>query len=281
MKQPSPMPEYDVGAPLAQGRTASIHPWTEGWVVKLFRTEFGRETAAAERRNLLAAAAAGVAVPRPGDVVMLDGRVGLTMEAVAGPSMMERIMQAPGRLESFARELADLHLALHRLSAPAGIPPLARHLRGKIERAAALAPAERKAALRALAEMPAGNAFCHGDFHPGNLLVSPRGPVVIDWSDAGCGPPMADVARTSLLFSGHIALAAASPSAQAPMRRFHDAYLAHRLAAPDGDAEEVRRWFPVLAAARLAEGIAEQTDWLREQVRPLLGAWTRTIASSP
>lgn len=37
------------------------------------------------------------------------------------------------------------------------------------------------------------------DFHPDNVLLAARGPVIIDWPDATRGQPLADVARTSLL----------------------------------------------------------------------------------
>lgn len=42
--------------------------------------------------------------------------------------------------------------------------------------------------------------MCHGDYHPGNIILSPRGPVVIGWITACHGNAVADVARTVLLF---------------------------------------------------------------------------------
>jgi aminoglycoside phosphotransferase (APT) family kinase protein len=47
--------------------------------------------------------------------------------------------------------------------------------------------------------LPDGTTLCHGDFHPGNVLVTPRGLVVIDWSSASHGDPIGDVACTSRL----------------------------------------------------------------------------------
>jgi aminoglycoside phosphotransferase (APT) family kinase protein len=51
----------------------------------------------------------------------------------------------------------------------------------------------------ALARRPHGEAVCHGDLHPGNVIMSPQGPVIIDWIDASRGDPLADVARSVLL----------------------------------------------------------------------------------
>jgi hypothetical protein len=39
----------------------------------------------------------------------------------------------------------------------------------------------------------------HLDLHPGNVILTTRGPVVIDWSNAGVGPRGADVATTWIL----------------------------------------------------------------------------------
>ncbi|MGW1549107.1 aminoglycoside phosphotransferase family protein [Streptomyces sp. NPDC002346] len=36
----------------------------------------------------------------------------------------------------------------------------------------------------------------HLDLHPDNVILTGRGPVVIDWSNAGAGDPAADVAMT-------------------------------------------------------------------------------------
>jgi len=53
---------------------------------------------------------------------------------------------------------------------------------------------EKQQARRHLAALPDGNALCHGDLHPGNVLLTERGPVIIDCSAAtrgeavGCRP---------------------------------------------------------------------------------------------
>jgi Ser/Thr protein kinase RdoA (MazF antagonist) len=214
----------------------------------------------------------GLPVPSPREIVEANGRVGLVMEAVPGDSMMAHIMRSPERLSEFARRLAELHVAVNRLRAPADLPSFANVLTRKIRHAARLDEAEREGVLALLADLPAGETLCHGDFHPGNLLVRDGGMVIIDWSDASRGPAMADVARTSLLFAGHIAHQEGNPDAQAPMVRYHETYLEHRLAAADGDREAFARWRPVLAAARLAEGIEEQLDWLHAEVRRGLAA---------
>jgi aminoglycoside phosphotransferase (APT) family kinase protein len=42
-------------------------------------------------------------------------------------------------------------------------------------------------------------SLVHFDLHPDNVLMSPSGPVVIDWTNAHAGSPDADVAMTWII----------------------------------------------------------------------------------
>jgi aminoglycoside phosphotransferase (APT) family kinase protein len=46
-----------------------------------------------------------------------------------------------------------------------------------------------------------GTAIVHLDLHPDNVMLSPAGPVVIDWSNAGLGDPDVEVADLWLVMS--------------------------------------------------------------------------------
>lgn len=41
------------------------------------------------------------------------------------------------------------------------------------------------------------------DFHPGNIILSSRGPIIIDWMNALVGNQAADVTRSSMMFQSH------------------------------------------------------------------------------
>jgi len=101
------------------------------------------------------------------------GTDGLVMTRVEGMSMLDDLVAHPWRVRSHATLLADLHGWLHRLPAPPGLP----------------------------AHFGPGPALLHGDLHPGNVLLGPDGPMVIDWTNVAQGPPGADVAVTWLLMA--------------------------------------------------------------------------------
>ncbi|MBI4732423.1 MAG: phosphotransferase [Chloroflexi bacterium] len=151
------------------------------------------------------------------------------------------------------------------------LPPQRRRLENKLGSANPLPAFLKTAALTALEALPDGDRICHGDFHPGNILLTPARAVVIDWIDASLGNPLADVARTTIIALG------AAASSQIPDRAmksfvklFHSIYLRHYFQLRPGGEAEYRRWLPVVAAARLSENIQELETWLVGQARKSL-----------
>ncbi|MEN3610617.1 phosphotransferase [Plantactinospora sp. ZYX-F-223] len=97
-----------------------------------------------------------------------------------------------------ARALAGTHLAVHQVPAPADLPPFRQVLAAPIHDAV-MPPHLRDYALRVLGGLPDDDRRCHGDYHPGYVLVAADRVAVIDWPNAARGTPEADHARTMLL----------------------------------------------------------------------------------
>ena len=73
---------------IAEGREAEIFEWEDGKVLRLMRDSEAREPVEMFAAATQAAHDAGVSVPVPYEVVTVDGRPGLVMEAVAGPDLL-------------------------------------------------------------------------------------------------------------------------------------------------------------------------------------------------
>jgi Ser/Thr protein kinase RdoA (MazF antagonist) len=100
---------------------------------------------------------------------------------------------------------------------------------------------------RRLHEIPfEGAALLHRDLHPENVILSPNGPVVVDWTNAAAGEPALDVALVWVILVG-----TGDPFAARFARRFvaHfdsweaglDGAVAYRLADPNVTDEERAR----------------------------------------
>ena len=51
--------------------------------------------------------------------------------------------------------------------------------------------------------MPPGDVVGHHDLHPLNVLLSPNGPVLIDWANTAAGPRGFDAALSYLLMAAY------------------------------------------------------------------------------
>jgi len=259
-----------LGPPIAEGRTAEIYAWGEGRVLKLYRPEF--PPVLAEREALLGAAlqAAGLPVPALGERVEVAGRQGLVFERVDGPDLLDALARRPWLAWRYARQLADLHLAVHAVRGMPGLPRQRERLRFTLGAAPALPPAVREAALRALDTLPDGDQLCHGDLHPKNVLLCGRRAVIIDWLDATAGHPLCDLARTTCILQGLAASALVSRAQGVVVRWFDRWFRARYLRRMPKERERLVIWVQVNAAARLREGIPAFQSWLLAEAGKLL-----------
>jgi aminoglycoside phosphotransferase (APT) family kinase protein len=153
------------GPRVGVGRSADIYDLGHGRVLRRYHDH--ERSARGEAEVMSWAAAHGVPVP---EVFGADGP-DIVMEKVDGPTMLADLARRPWRLAGHAAALARLHEQVHAVPALDG--------------------------LRAPSGMGgrAGEAvLLHLDLHPENVLMSARGPVIIDWEGAGRGPTEADVA---------------------------------------------------------------------------------------
>ncbi len=167
---------------LASGRDGDIYEFAPGLVLR--KTRDGRSIAN-EARIMRYVAEQGFPVPHIQEV-RADGTE-IVMERIDGPIMMDAMVRPVSKVGDHLRLLADLHDQLHQIDGPDWLPG-----------------------------MPdAGDKLLHLDLHPLNVIMSPNGPVVVDWPNARRGDPMADVAITYSLIT----------CAQVPMPRVAAAVL--------------------------------------------------------
>ncbi len=254
------MPDYPLRSaePIARGNTSDIHAWTRTTVVKVLRPEIPRHWASIEADITRRVHAAGLPVPATEGVVEVDGRPGVVLERVDGPTMWERMKAAPSEVPGLIDSLVGLQTDLQSTRVR-GLPDLARRLGSKIDEAVQVSASERQEAQALLATMPPGAALCHGDFHPANIVLAERGTVILDWFDAATGHPIADYVRSSLLMRPPVDRAAMPAhlggATSDSLDRLHSGYVAalsrHGLIEIDAFA----RWEAVVAVARMSEPV--------------------------
>jgi len=254
---------------IAQGREAEILSWDSGTVLRLYRDPGAGERADCEMLVLDAVRSLLPLVPAPRARVDWEGRPGIVMEQVAGRDMLSELQRRPWRLFAMAALVGRVQADLHGIRAPDRLQTLRAAIEARLERSAAIPQPLRTLALDQLAGLPDGDRLCHGDFHPGNILLGTNGPVVIDWSFAARGDPTGDFARTTLMMRVG-SIAPGTPflirtgrwiGGGAFTRAYRRAYEARR----SYDRAALHRWELVRAIDRLADEIPEErSDLLRE-----------------
>lgn len=226
--------------PTDAGRRVSI-PHGDRHVVKLHPPGVPPAVVEWELHRARVAHEAGLPVPVPGKVVTVDGAFGVVFERIDGPTMLDLLATHPQESGPLARLLAELHARVHECRvALTG----RRGVLGSLIDAASNIPRDEKAVLETLlASLPDGDLLCHGDFHPGNVVLAADGPVIVDWEDAHGGSAEEDVARTVSVIEG-AALPAGFAVALPPAARrsFREAYLDHSAALRSLDHDRLIAW---------------------------------------
>jgi aminoglycoside phosphotransferase (APT) family kinase protein len=154
------------GVLIGAGRRADVYDLGGGRVLRRYRE--GPREVEREAEVMTHARANGVPVPEVFDVAATTD---LILEAVTGPTMLQDLTRRPWKVFHHARTLADLHRLVHRVDALEWMR----------------------------APFGPGNRLLHVDLHPQNVILTQRGPRIIDWEGAVKGPPEADVAMCWVL----------------------------------------------------------------------------------
>jgi aminoglycoside phosphotransferase (APT) family kinase protein len=219
--------------------------------IKLFREGYSAADVLNEALNHEIVYEAGVRVPRLDAVTKLDGRWAIVLAFVEGQTMTQHIEEAPDKAEAYLAQMVDIQLEIHRFTAER-----LRHHTDKMHakiRKSGLDATTRYELHTRLDGLPRHSKLCHGDFTPGNVILTPSGdPYVIDWSHATQGNASADAARTYLRFK----LAGSRYDAYA------ETYLDLFCRKSDTARQYVQKWLAIVAASQLVKGKPEERDFL-------------------
>jgi len=154
------------GPLVASGRDSEIFEYGPGLVLRRSRNRRSMEK---EAKVMGYVARHAYPVPRF-EEISADGSE-LVMERIDGVTMLEALSRQPWTLRRHASVLAALHDRLHEIPGPPWLDPF----------------------------LAGGDCLVHLHLHPLNVILSPKGPVLIDWSNAARGAGPADVALTWLV----------------------------------------------------------------------------------
>jgi tRNA A-37 threonylcarbamoyl transferase component Bud32 len=160
------------GRLIGAGRAADVYDLGGGRVLRRYRINVNAEPEARLMRYLREA---GLGVP---EVFDADG-TDLVLAKLDGVDLLSDLSRRPWRAARHAIMLARMHDQLHEIKAPSW-------LKRPFGDGDAKADSDR---------------VLHLDLHPGNVMLTADGPMIIDWSNGAAGPPGADIAMASVIMS--------------------------------------------------------------------------------
>jgi tRNA A-37 threonylcarbamoyl transferase component Bud32 len=196
---------------IGTGLTAEVYAWEEDQVLKLFKLDHPGLTLLKTNREWIdrevlfskIAHDHGLPVPRFWNLLEVDGRPGIILDRIDGPSAtMSKEKDLP-RISKWGKMLAELMASVHSVDlsdVDTGLPGFAapEELFASLIEHVDFWTVDQRNRIREHADsLPDGNYLCHGDFHMSNIIMAVGGPVIIDWSTGHRGNRWGDVANTS------------------------------------------------------------------------------------
>ena len=161
-----------LGEKIGQGAMADIHAWASGQVVKLYKPGREQRLSRHEAQMTRAVFAAGLPAPEVFDEVTLEGRFGIVLSRLDGPTLLQLLRTRAMTPEQAGAILAALSISVHKTPPPPGVISLPDLIRALVQSPSNLLPKHLATGVLALLEsLPPGDALCHGDHHPGNVIV--------------------------------------------------------------------------------------------------------------
>jgi Ser/Thr protein kinase RdoA (MazF antagonist) len=183
-----------LGEKVGEGAYSDVHAWAPGQVLKLFKAGFPRRHCWWEARMIRAVFAAGAPAPEVFEEVTLEGRFGIVLQRLDGPTLLQLSRSGAMTPEQTGAILAALAISVHKIAPPPDVPFLHDRMDGALRHSRGFPEHIATGILTLIERLAPGDGLCHGDLHPGNVIMTVDGPRLIDWDGATRAPAGLDLA---------------------------------------------------------------------------------------
>ena len=191
-----------LGEKIGEGAHSEAYTWAPGQVVKLFKPGVPRGMAWFEVRMIRAVHAAGAPVPEVFGEVTLDGRFGIVLQRLDGPTLLQLTRTGAVTFEQAGAIVAALAMSIHKTPPPPEVPSMRDYMEGELRFDDGKLPKHITTDVLALIDrLPPGDGFCHCDLSPGNVIMTAEGPKLVDWAFAMRGPAALDLGFLHVILS--------------------------------------------------------------------------------
>lgn len=256
-----------LGEKIGEGVFSEVYAWAPGQIVKLSRPGIPQWVVQHETQMTRAVFAAGGPAPEVLGEVTLDGRFGIVLPRLDGPTLLQAMHTGAITREQAGAILAALCLAVHKTRPPPDALSLRQAMDARLRFAGGLVPERIVTGVLALIEhLAPHDVLCHSDLHPGNVIMTAQGPRLIDWLGAARAPAAYEIAQCHVL-TAELDLEYADDPERAPVSSALQAEYA-RLAGitPAALTSAMQPYLPIVRVFLLLSGARHDLPDVRERL---------------
>lgn len=191
-----------LGEKIGEGAYSEAYAWAPGQVVKLFKPGLPQRMSAFEVHMIRAVHAVGVPVPEVFGEVTLDGRFGIVLQRLDGPTLLQLTRTGAVTFEQAGAIVAELAMSVHKSPLPPEVLSMRQYMKAQLRHDDGKLPKHIATQILALIDrLPPGDRLCHTDLSPGNVIMTAEGPKLVDWIAAMRGPAVLDLGFLRVILS--------------------------------------------------------------------------------
>ncbi|WP_245163237.1 aminoglycoside phosphotransferase family protein [Bradyrhizobium vignae] len=191
-----------LGKKIGEGAFSEAYAWAPGQVVKLFKAGVSHQLGRHEARMIRAVHAAGLPVPAVFGEVILDGRFGIVLQRLDGPTLWQLSRTGAVTFERAGAIVAALAMSVHKTPPPPEVLSLREYMEAELRHDDGKLPKHVATDVLALIErLSSDDRLCHCDLSPGNVIMTAEGPKLVDWTFVMRAPAAVDLGFLHVILS--------------------------------------------------------------------------------
>ncbi|MFT6987565.1 MAG: hypothetical protein ACJAT7_003421 [Psychromonas sp.] len=254
---------------IGSGATSDVYLHAPDKVIKLFKGAYKLESVNYEARIAESINNSKINAPKYHGVVEINDRIGIVYDFIEGELLFNELISKPFSAIKIIKNLARTQFELNKLVVE-GLPSQTERLSFLIKDSNKI-PEYQDLIIAELNNISQTTYVCHGDFHVGNIIRTEKELFIIDWMNCYSGNREGDILRSYLMLT--------SPFIPFAMNRVKKRcfmlykiflgkiFLREYLAISGIRRSSLRKWWPIIAAARLADNVPNEEEWLKNKIR--------------
>jgi uncharacterized protein (TIGR02172 family) len=245
------------------GRTSDVFDYDEN-ILKLYKEYMDKGLVEREFYFSKLAFNNNIKTPEPKSIIYEQNRKGIIFQKINGKPLLKIIIGNPLRIKRLLKKFVELQFKIHKNKVYNSGYTFKDYLYKSVERNEVMKNDDKAFIQKYIKKLPEGDNFCHGDFHPENVLLENNEYYVIDWMTGMQGNIAADLARTEMIIQnaeipGKIPYIT-KKLMQIFQKKLSQTYIKEYCKISGMKKEEIDKWKLPLYVARLNENNSKEEE---------------------